>query len=224
MAEVMDMADVVLFEDDRRDPAARAVRDRLAERLELHPRELGSLTFEVASSTLGRVEELERRLQRLEQRVTVDELTGALRRGAGHEALVREIDRARRCADQRLVVAFVDVDDLKHVNDTEGHGAGDRLLQDVADILRAHLRSYDPVIRWGGDEFVCVLPEADLESAARHLEEVASTFARITYGHTFSVGFAALGPDDDPEAMIARADAALYGERRRRRGGAGFDR
>ena len=221
MAEVIPMAQLVV-PADRRDHAARAVRDRLATRLQVHPREFGSLTFDVASATLARVEELERRLRRLEEQVTVDELTGALRRGAGHEALVREIDRARRSGES-LVVVFVDVDQLKRVNDGEGHAAGDRLLQDVADILRAHLRSYDLVIRWGGDEFVCVLPEADLASAARHVDEVTSTFARITYGRTFSVGIAALMAGDDAESLVARADSELYRERRESRRGLGFD-
>ncbi|MGH7776330.1 MAG: GGDEF domain-containing protein [Candidatus Dormibacterales bacterium] len=207
---------------ERRDPMARAVRDRLAGRLQVHPRQIGSLTFEVASATLARVEELERRIRRLEEQVTEDELTGALRRGAGTDALVREIDRARRSGES-LVVVFVDVDQLKAVNDGEGHAAGDRLLQDVADILRAHLRSYDLVIRWGGDEFVCVLPEADLGSAARHVDEVTSTFARITYGRTFSVGIAALLPDDDAHALVARADSELYRERREARGGQGLE-
>lgn len=220
MAEVMPATSLVDV-TDRRDWQARALRDRLAEHLAIHPRQLGSWPVEVASSTLARVEELERRVNRLEQQVTVDELTGTLRRGAGQEALVREIDRARRSSSQHLSVAFADVDRLKRVNDTEGHAAGDRLLQDVADVLRAHLRSYDLVIRWGGDEFVCVLPDADLGAATEHLAEVVSSVRLLTGGHTFSVGFATLRPEDDFETLVARADVDLYRERDLRPAGSG---
>jgi len=67
-----------------------------------------------------------------------------------------EIDRARR-SDGRFVVAFADVDRLKIVNDQEGHAAGDRVLQAVVSAIRTRLRSFDPIIRYGGDEFVCAV-------------------------------------------------------------------
>ncbi|MBA2695858.1 MAG: GGDEF domain-containing protein, partial [Actinobacteria bacterium] len=71
--------------------------------------------------------------------------------------LEREMARSSR-AREALSVAFIDVDHLKQVNDTRGHAAGDRLLQHVADALRSRLRSYDLVVRYGGDEFICVMP------------------------------------------------------------------
>ena len=86
----------------------------------------------------------------------LDHLTGTYHREMGQMALSQEIDRARR-ADGRFVVAFVDVDGLKAINDHEGHAAGDRVLQLVARAIRTNLRSFDPIIRYGGDEFVCGL-------------------------------------------------------------------
>src|SRR5215213_6767825 len=83
----------------------------------------------------------------------VDDLTGALRRGVGLTAVQREVARAHRTGEP-LVVAFIDVDGLKQVNDTRGHLAGDRLLQRVVELIQTHLRPYDVIVRVGGDEFV----------------------------------------------------------------------
>src|SRR5262249_2338892 len=105
--------------------------------------------------------ELERaRLEAELQRAHLDALTGAFRRAVGRLALRNEIERARR-ADGRFVIAFVDVDDLKGVNDRDGHAAGDRVLRTLAATMRANLRSYDPIVRFGGDEFVCGISSID---------------------------------------------------------------
>ena len=90
--------------------------------------------------------------------------------------LERELDRSRR-ANGRLVLAFVDVDRLKAANDTEGHAAGDQLLRDVVAALKGGLRSYDLVIRYGGDEFLCALPDTDVETARGRFDEVRKTLA-----------------------------------------------
>src|SRR5205085_7089134 len=93
-----------------------------------------------------------------------DELTGARRRGVGIEELRREIDRVRRTGGS-LVAVFVDVDHLKAVNDELGHAAGDELLRDVVGSFRGHMRSYDLIVRLGGDEFLCALPDVSIEDA-----------------------------------------------------------
>jgi diguanylate cyclase (GGDEF)-like protein len=201
---------------ERRDLDARLARDRLAMMMGVHPRELRVLDSRLASAMADHMSEMNRRVQRLVDSNAIDELTGTLRRQAGLQALEREIDRARRSSEGKLVVAFVDVDDLKHLNDTQGHPAGDRLLQDVASTLRSQLRSYDVVMRWGGDEFVCVLPDAGLEGAARIVEDIAVAFeARNGYG--FSTGFAALEDTDTADDIVSRADKRLYETRRERR-------
>src|SRR4051794_128459 len=109
--------------------------------------------------------------RRERERATLDDLTGAVRRGPGLIELEHEIDRARR-SHTKLVAAFVDVVALKTVNDRFGHAAGDRLLRDVVNALTGQLRSYDLVIRYGGDEFVCVLADADVNAARRRFDDV----------------------------------------------------
>jgi diguanylate cyclase (GGDEF)-like protein len=140
-------------------------------------------------------------------------LTGALARGRGLLDLRREIARARR-SDGRLVLAFVDVDGLKPINDLQGHAAGDALLRDVAAALRTALRSYDLVVRYGGDEFLCALTGTDAEGARRRFDEVARRLTERTEGASVSVGLAALENPDTLEELIGRADAALYAGRR----------
>ncbi len=114
------------------------------------------------------------------------------------------------------MLAFVDVDGLKQVNDHDGHAAGDALLQSVAAGLRSKLRSYDPIVRWGGDEFVCGFANTSLDAAARRLEEVQAMLAEGHLVGSISVGLAELGPSDTLEDLTARGDASLYETRRSR--------
>jgi diguanylate cyclase (GGDEF)-like protein len=141
-----------------------------------------------------------------------DELTHTRRRGPGMEQLQREVDRARRTRET-LVVAFVDVDGLKQVNDTRGHLAGDALLVAVADALHECLRSYDLVIRFGGDEFVCALSNTDLADARTRVAEVSDALARTHAGGSITVGLAALGDEHTAEALLHRADGNLLARR-----------
>ena len=137
----------------------------------------------------------------------LDELTGAYRREMGLLALTHEINRARR-SDVQFFLAFVDVDRLKAVNDREGHAAGDRVLQAVVREIRAHLRSFDPIIRYGGDEFVCGLGGTDFHEVERRfaaIEEAIESDARVG----ISVGLAALEPGETADALTERADAAM---------------
>ena len=91
---------------------------------------------------------------------------------------------------------FIDVDGLKRINDTEGHAAGDTLLADVVAAIRERLRAYDLVIRWGGDEFVCVLPDATREEAERTLADIEQHVRDRTSGRSVSTGLAALEDGD----------------------------
>jgi diguanylate cyclase (GGDEF)-like protein len=124
------------------------------------------------------------------------------------EQLRREIDRARR-APEELVVTFVDVDGLKVVNDTKGHLAGDALLVAVADSLRSRLRSYDLIMRFGGDEFVCALPNADVGGVRQRFTEVSDALAAGPTRGSITVGFAELADNDSAADLIRRADADL---------------
>lgn len=147
---------------------------------------------------------------------SVDALTGAYLRGPGLVELGREIARARRSA-QPLVLAFVDVDGLKAINDSLGHAAGDRLLLQVAGELRAKLRSYDLVIRYGGDEFLWVLSGQTIDEATKRLALVSVAVADGSEHGSMTVGLAELGRDESADDLVARADAELYRERRRHR-------
>jgi diguanylate cyclase (GGDEF)-like protein len=126
--------------------------------------------------------------------------------------LAREIARARR-TEQALVVAFVDVDKLKDINDAEGHAAGDRAIRAVAEALRSSLRSYDLVVRYGGDEFVCAMSGLSLAAAAERLAQVNVVLDGEVGRRSVSVGLAQLERDDSLDSLVARADTALYASR-----------
>ena len=146
-----------------------------------------------------------------------DDLTGAYRREAGWTALNAEIQRARR-GDGKLVVAFVDVDRLKDVNDRHGHAAGDQVIETVVRTLRSGLRSFDIVIRYGGDEFVCTLGGTDIEAAERRFAALAEVVQQ-TAGAGISVGLAALADGDAADDITRRADLAMLQVKERRRQG-----
>jgi diguanylate cyclase (GGDEF)-like protein len=147
-----------------------------------------------------------------------DVLTGARTRGPGLSELELEIDRARR-ATALLVVAYVDVVGLKAINDERGHAAGDELLQFVVEAIRDHLRSYDLIVRLGGDEFLCVMSGATLEEGHQRFDAVATALAAdADHEREIKVGFAVLEPADTSAELIARADAKLLPDRERRSG------
>ena len=147
------------------------------------------------------------RLQAELDRAHLDELTGAYRRELGRQALSNEIDRARR-SDGRFVLAFVDIDDLKLINDRDGHAAGDRALQGLVRVLRSRLRSFDPIIRFGGDEFVCGVSGADLADATARFDAIRRAVV-VDADVRISVGLVALAPDETVDELIERADAAM---------------
>jgi diguanylate cyclase (GGDEF)-like protein len=146
-------------------------------------------------------------------KVRTDDVTGALTRSHGLAAMEQELVRSRR-GNGRLVVGFVDVDGLKEVNDAEGHAAGDRLLRAVVDTLKGSLRSYDLVVRFGGDEFVYTVSGVRRSAAMARFEKMAAVLAESTGGRSVSVGLAELGPHDTVASVIHQADADLYLRRR----------
>jgi diguanylate cyclase (GGDEF)-like protein len=148
-------------------------------------------------------------------RAHIDDLTGAFRRASGQDALQRELDRARRDGGG-LVLAFIDVDGLREINNLNGHPVGDALLRDVVEAIRSKIRSYEPIVRFGGDEFVCAVTGIDLDQARQRFKEVQESIAARHEGATVSLGLAELQPDDALKDVIERADAALLDARRSR--------
>jgi diguanylate cyclase (GGDEF)-like protein len=112
-----------------------------------------------------------------------------------------------------LVLAFVDVDGLKERNDRDGHAAGDALLRSVVAAIRSKVRSYDPIVRFGGDEFVCGLSDTDLNEAGNRFDEIRVALRAADRSASISVGLAALRPTDSVRDLTARGDAALYAAR-----------
>jgi diguanylate cyclase (GGDEF)-like protein len=150
------------------------------------------------------------------ERQTRDELTGVLNRQAGLAALGREVDRCQR-SSERMVLGFLNVDRLKAFNEARGARTGDELLRKVASALRATLRSYDVVVRLGGDEFLFSLPGADMATAELRYNEFGVLLGEEAPGATASVGFAELRDHDTLDDLISRADVALVKGRRSRR-------
>jgi diguanylate cyclase (GGDEF)-like protein len=140
------------------------------------------------------------------KRATIDELTGALTRKFGLEDVARELDRAHRTGTT-LTLVFVDVDGLKEVNDKQGHLAGDALLQRVGETLLANVRPYDVVVRYGGDELVCAMPNLDALEARTRFERIAAVLKEINAEHSVTFGIAEADPGDSLQELLARADA-----------------
>jgi diguanylate cyclase (GGDEF)-like protein len=137
-----------------------------------------------------------------------DRLTGARVRALGLEEITRELVRASRTGSQ-LMLAFVDVDELDRVNDRSGYLAGDALLRLVGETLHAHLRPYDVIVRYGGDEFLCAMPHITAPEARARFQRIAHALAAVEAGHTLGFGLVQAHPGEPLEALIARADAEL---------------
>ena len=145
----------------------------------------------------------------------VDELTGARRRAPGLADIQREIDRANR-GDGQLIAVYVDVDGLKTTNDSKGHHAGDLMLKHIVDVMRTQLRSYEPVVRVGGDEFVCTISGTTLERARERFARIIAQLSLTPDGGSITVGLARLVQGDSPMNLIDRADAQLLAAREAR--------
>jgi diguanylate cyclase (GGDEF)-like protein len=162
-------------------------------------------------------ERLRDRLAELTQLATVDPVTGLFNRRYFETRLEAEAERARR-QGQDLALLLIDIDNFKRVNDTRGHLEGDRTLRDVADLLRAGVRIFDVCARYGGDEFVIVMPDASLAVAQQVAERIRSRIER-RFGHdsppvTASIGVGMLGIHAMADDLIDAADRALIGAKK----------
>jgi diguanylate cyclase (GGDEF)-like protein len=128
------------------------------------------------------------------------------------EILAAEISRAERFGHQ-LAIVLLDLDHFKVINDSFGHAAGDVMLRAVSRLLTSLARQEDTVARWGGEEFVVVLPETDLPGARRFAERLRRTIDAQAVGDmrtSASCGVATMLPEDTEEELLSAADQALY--------------
>lgn len=153
----------------------------------------------------------------LERLALTDRLTGLSNRHAGEQALEREIARARRTKSP-FSLALIDIDRFKQVNDRLGHSMGDDVLKQVARILTSTFRASDLAVRWGGDEFLVLLPDVPLGGAVVFAERARALVEKLLFpgigGVTISAGIVEVRPDEDSRAAIRRADAQLYDAKR----------
>ncbi len=165
-----------------------------------------------------RTAELERANENLRNLAWRDALTGLPNRLSGMDRLAAEFARLTR-GDAVSSVLMIDVDLFKPINDTYGHGVGDDVLRHIASLIKTSLRTGDFVARFGGEEFMALLPDTDLEGArvvAEKIREAIQDNPQSTVGAvTISVGVAlASGSDPEMDAAVRRADAALYEAKR----------
>jgi diguanylate cyclase (GGDEF)-like protein len=173
---------------------------------------LNELEHEVAERTA----ELSAANALLAEAARVDPLTGLLNRRGFTEEADAEVVRALRTG-RGFTVILADVDNFKNFNDSHGHACGDHVLKRVAAIFGSNVRDVDRVARWGGEEFILLLPETELEGAALLAEKLRQSIADNMFEFegqrlriTMTFGIAGHSKGESLDACIARADTALY--------------
>lgn len=158
------------------------------------------------------------RSRQLADLMSKDSLTALLKHARIKEEIDIEFARIRRTG-KPMSVAMLDIDHFKSVNDSYGHAVGDRVIKAVAHLLRQRLRKSDAIGRYGGEEFLAMLAECDMDTARRVMEDIRSRFAALRFQHegqefacTLSVGVASTEghPPETGNALIVAADTALY--------------
>jgi diguanylate cyclase len=168
----------------------------------------------------ARIHDLEKQLEQMSELVREDQLTGSLNRRGLDDVFEREAARSER-RQSPLCVAMLDLDDFKRLNDTYGHSAGDGALIHVVRVIKDTLRTMDVIGRFGGEEFMVILPDTPLEDAKQTIKRLQRELTKriFMYNHeklliTFSAGVAMRNPGEDQASLIKRADEALYKAKR----------
>ena len=146
----------------------------------------------------------------------IDALTGLYNRRFAEQRLVAEVARSAR-KGHPLTVVLLDLDEFKHINDTYGHPAGDLVLQEFAAALNRAIRGGDLAVRWGGDEFLLILPECNHEQLKLVLDRLGPlelAWEGRKFPIKYSAGWKDYASGDQPDSMLAAADQALYASKR----------
>lgn len=151
------------------------------------------------------------RVDELHLKSVTDALSGAYTYGYLYEVLELEIQRTMT-EKAPLSLMMLDIDDFKHINDSHGHLFGDRVLRETAETISANIRSNDILGRYGGDEFVVVMPGADEETSRHVADRVRNGIAKNGFMATVSVGTATYDGNskETPADFLHRADSSLY--------------
>ncbi|MFA6120950.1 MAG: diguanylate cyclase [Sideroxydans sp.] len=174
------------------------------------------VTKKQADAAESRIKELEHELMQVSELVREDQLTGALNRRGLDEAVDVELKRADRNKSP-FSVALIDIDNFKGLNDALGHQAGDRALTHLTQVIKETLRPTDAVGRYGGEEFLILLPGTNLEAAIETIQRLQRDLTKKFFLHnndkilvTFSAGVALRAEGEDQEDLVGRADKAMY--------------
>jgi diguanylate cyclase (GGDEF)-like protein len=179
-----------------------------------HPVVFGILFGILGSVRQQKDDEVNRLIEELKIMSILDPLTGLSNRRYFIRAFQDELARKRR-KETPLSLIFLDLDHFKKINDTHGHRMGDEILRITASHLRTHCRPYDSPARWGGEEFIILLPETNEEEAYLFAERIRQNFSAgltpaIPLNITVSIGVSQYQPGDTLELFVDRADKALY--------------
>ena len=173
-------------------------------------------TKKQADEAEHRIKELEQKLMQVSELVREDQLTGALNRRGLDEAVDVELKRSDRNRTP-LSIALLDIDNFKKLNDTLGHQVGDRALTHLTQVIKETVRPTDAVGRYGGEEFVVILPDTDLNAAVETIQRLQRDLTKKFFLHnnekvlvTFSAGVALRLANEDQEDLLGRADKAMY--------------
>lgn len=171
------------------------------------------LSLRRAVTFRGLLRENRRLFTEVQRLAITDALTGLFNRRKLDSELELELERVRRYG-RSLSTIMIDLDNLKHINDAYGHQAGDEVLRRVARVIQNQIRKIDIPVRYGGDEFLILLPEANLKDATVLAERIAARCQDLAYGDdtiSFSLGVVEWGPAiSSTEDLLYEADQALY--------------
>jgi diguanylate cyclase (GGDEF)-like protein len=194
----------------------RSRNETLSMQLQQRNSELLELGADLETKVEQRTQELEQVNRELQTLAEVDKLTGALNRHGLQKYLQTAFERLRRSGQPSSIVLF-DFDNFKHINDSYGHDSGDKILMSAVNLVKELIREQDKIIRWGGEEFLLLLPDTEIQGALAIAEklrlEIAEQLSNTLAPEvpvTITAGVAQFQQDEIFEILFKRADNALY--------------